>query len=222
MPTDPNAFRWVNWRVRGDEPKLARTLDYIDAALPPEWSMESGGDSSHPYGIARQYRFRPEGSAFPWTVPISWWAGRELHAGAVSLDVPRGATPDVRPQIGFSGLVRFLDEAIVPAATKAGATVYDPTPAELFFDELPIDTHEELRAFDAKARKTLPLEWDESEAWHEFVIAACRSSATFGRAPLTEWFESRGWARPAAEELTGQFFDQLQLLDRYRETLVIA
>lgn len=221
MSTDVNAFRWVNWRVRGDEPTLAQTLDIIDASLPAGWCREPVGDTAPPR-VARQYRFHPEGSSVPWSVPIYRWTGLELQSGTVHAGVQPHTSPGVRPQALVSGLVRFLDEVIVPAATQAGATVYDPTPVELFFDELPLELRYQLDAFGAKVRKSLPLDWKEAEAWDELVVAAYRSSEIFDDERLAEWFESRGWSGADAKELVGRFFDGCRLLGHYRDTLVIV
>ena len=219
MPTDLNAFRWTNWRVRGDEAALARTLDNMDAALPAGWSQQAlVGELRY---AVRLYKFRPEGAGFPWSVPIERWASGELQAGPV-LAVPPPTWTGLRPQSLNPQLIRFLDEVIVPAATKAGATVYDPTPAERFLDELPIDLRYQFAAFDTQVRKALPFDWKESEAWDELVVAAYRSSAPMDDERLVDWFRSRGWPEADAAELTERLSDGRRLLGHYRDTLVIV
>ncbi len=118
---------------------------------------------------------------------------------------------------------RFLCEGVFPAARKVGAEVRCPTPEQHFFDGLPWEVKDGLGEFDVVSRKALPLNREESEAWQAFVVAAYRSTASFDRDLMRDWFvKVGGWSGPSAEELTGHFFDECRLLARYRDTLVIA
>jgi hypothetical protein len=224
MSNNPDAFRWANWRVRGDESTLAKTLENIDASPPPAWGTRvQVGNALVPRLETRRYRFFPEGPlSSPWYFQIEYWVGQELRAGGIVGNHGPVDWVDARSNAAMSELIRFLDTVIIPAATKAGATVYDPTQVELFLDELPFDLRHQFTKFDTKVRKVLPFEWKEAEAWDELVVAAYRSSATFDAERLVGWFGSRGWSEADAKELAERLFDGCRLLSHYRDTLVIV
>jgi hypothetical protein len=147
-------------------------------------------------------------------------SGDELRGGWLEYDRPGGSHQNLPEAV--ETINQFLETGILPAARKLGVTVKDPTFAEEFFEKLPWEVQQSLSAFNSIGRKTIPLNRAESAAWQAFVIAAYRGPDNVGYEPLTEWLVAQGWPTQAATELTARFFDQFQLLSRYRETLVVA
>ncbi len=226
MAEQNEAARWEHWRVEGSPPVLTTVLGNLDATLPSGWSRTSvGGEtevSASSRGTVRHYQLAMDEQRGTWSVPIEHRYGSELRAGYVTRQLPPGTTPGARFFFPLSDLTNFLDNCVRPAAAQAGATLRIPTVAERFFAELPWEVREALTAFEGGARKRLPLTRAESEAWQAFVIAAKKSSGAADYGWLGEWLSERGWSENEADNLAKQFFDQLELLSRYHDTLVIA
>src|SRR5262249_42271542 len=122
----------------------------------------------------------------------------------------------------WEGVVRFLDDALAPAARKAGLSVLAPTFEEVFESQLPFEVRERLREFSRGARKALPLTREETGLWHEFVILAYRLNALLDPDPFAGWLVADGWPRDAGAELASRFHEHALLLARYEEEVSVA
>lgn len=109
---------------------------------------------------------------------------------------------------------------IVPAAQAAGARFQLPSSEEVFFTELPIWVRDHLRAFSNTARKSLPLNREESEKWREFVVDAFRSKTLIDAKSLASWLSANGWQPQAAKALSLRFFDDSLLLSRFSDEVL--
>lgn len=117
----------------------------------------------------------------------------------------------------WPGIMRFLDEGIVPAASAAGATAWVPTPSELFLRDLPTSIRDRLQEFSDSSRKTLPLRRDEVESWRSFVLAAHGASTVIDSAAFVAWLVGESWSEKDATGLDARFLEDCQLLSRQAE-----
>ncbi len=230
-PVD-SATRWHRWSVKGDGGVLSRVIDGLDARLPPGWQpiRDEALEALRP--LVRR-------------VPRGTTLARTAHHAGASLSVERVREADLRGgwvSIGsgpaypvqaavtpasipgaWDQVMRFLDEGIVPAAKAVpGATVYVPSPQQLFLDDLPVDVAERLQKFSRDARKALPLDRAASDLWQEFVVAAYRAKAVVDPRQFVDWLSFQSWRREDAAELSQRFFDQCLLLSRYADEVSAA
>jgi hypothetical protein len=119
-------------------------------------------------------------------------------------------------------VMRFLDDGILVAARTVEADVRIPTPAEVFLSELPSDVRDRLQEFSKAGCKSLPLSRQQTDLWHEFVIAAYRATAVIDAPQFTDWLITEGWSRESAAELDVRFLDQCKLLSRYADEVSAA
>ena len=221
-----SANRWRQWSAKGAGDVLTGVLDLLNASLPHEWKRLRG-EELRPY----QSQARP-GSAWYSLATTPSYAGVTLSVERLRDTELRGGgvwfagapypmpTPNIPP--AWDQIMRFLDEGIVPAAQAAGASIWAPTPEELFLAELPSDIADRLRRFTQSARKLLPLDRDELERWRSFVIAAFRTETVIDSRPFVDWLVCQGWERDAAMVLNLRFFDDCLLLTRYAEEVSAA
>ena len=71
-------------------------------------------------------------------------------------------------------------------------------------------------------RKSLPLDREEAESWHAFVIAAFRTRAVIDAEAFINWLAAAGWSKESAAELNSQFLDHCHLLSRYADEVSAA
>lgn len=226
MAEQDTSFRWHHWSVTAPKEDLLALVAALDAALPTGWRKLTGDETPTPTPLAPDvftgYQFAPQPGLSGVTLTIDLWRDSELRGGRMFGTFPSSAAE--RAKTTFAGAVvdHFLDDGLLPAAAKVGVEVRKGTTADIFFDNLSWEARDSLRKFDTKARKVLPLDWSESEAWQALVIAAQRGPDNVEYGLLADWLVSRGWPKPMADELSERFFDQLQLLSRYRDSLVIV
>ncbi len=230
MADHDTSFRWTYWSVKETKEKLLELIAVLDAAVFPigwrtvaqdELSSETIPMIPSPDDIAF-YRLSAKPGWSSVTLAIELKRESELHGGQMLATFPK--SPTERSETRFPGMDvdRFLDEGLLPAAAKVGVTVRKGTVADIFFDELPWEVQHSLSAFDNGSRKQHPLNRAESAAWQAFVIAAYRGPDNASYELLVEWLVAHRWSTQHAMELRDRFFDQFQLLSRYRETLVVA
>lgn len=220
--------RWYEWNIPGTKDQLHQLIDVLDSGLPAGWRKVSGNEPILPEPIlpsrdqVASYSLDRTQERGGVTLSVDLCYGRELRGGRITgsspLTMPMGTWKD------FASVEadRFLDDGIAPAAAKVGVVIRRATLPDIFLGGLSLDARDSLLAFDKKVGRKLPLEWNESEAWQDFVIAAKRSSKAADFGLLEEWLVTRGWPADSAAELSERFFDQLELLSRYHDTLVIA
>src|SRR5262249_29384602 len=139
------------------------------------------------------------------TLSLERLSDGELRGGRVWFAGSHSPTPPANIPAAWDQIMRFLDEAIVPAAQAAGASIWAPSPEELFLADLPLDVAERLQTFSQSARKQFPLDRDESELWRSFVIEAFRAKAVIDPRRFVVWLVREGWEREAATELNLRF-----------------
>jgi hypothetical protein len=219
------ASRWSQWTARGNDEVLARLIDRLDANLPGGWKRLQG-ESLDPFRSG----VRP-GSAWYSIDSTPEHIGVTLSVERARPGMMRGgrawfAGPPYPPTAtipaAWGQVMRFLDEGVVVAARAVDVHISAPRTDELFLAELPPDIAELLRRFSRSARKILPLDPDDAQLWHSFVIGAFRARAVVDSRPLVEWFVYEGWERDAALELNLRFFEQCRLLSRYAEEVASA
>jgi hypothetical protein len=218
--------RWHRWAVTGTGRAISDLLDVLDANLPTDWKRLTESERL-PFELPI-----PRGSA--WyaldttpthsgvTLSLKRLRESELRGGGVWFAGPRDPTATSGTPSAWEQVMRFLDEGVVPAAQAVGADYRMPSPHEIFLSELPSDVRDRLRTFAQAARKSLPLNRQESDLWHGWVIAAYRTQAVVDDRQLTDWLIADGWSSEAAAELNLRFFDQCLLLSRYADEVSAA
>ena len=228
MAEKERLVRWYEWNIPSSKDQLHQIIDALDTGLPGGWRKVSGNEPIFPepkllsQDQVASYSLDPTQERGGVKLSLDFCYGRELRGGRITgtspLSMPMGTWLD------FASVEadRFLDDGIAPAGAKVGAVIRRATLPDIFLSKLSLDARDSLLAFDKKAGRKLPLEWNESEAWQDFVIAAKRYSKAADYGLLEEWLVTRGWPAESAAELSERFFDQLELLSRYHDTLVIA
>ncbi len=217
-----SAWRWKRWTATGPESAISEMFRILDTNPPSGWRRLEGDE------LLRHGRMVSPGSRWYTLEATPPDAGIVLSIERLRDSELRGGwTFFVKPaSVAGPGVMatwddvgRFLDEGVFPAAKAAGASIRVPTPEDVFFSELPFEVGERLRTFSDTARKTLPLNREETELWRNFVIAAFRMDASLDTQPFINWLSAAGWPREAAAELDSQLLDQWHLLARYVEEL---
>ena len=221
--------QWQRWVVSGTADQLDRLLATMDANLPPGMRRlrdDEIGPNHHALerNPGRWYSIDPTTINPGAAMALSRRGGSDLRGGSIWFRRPtpdRWPAPEQAAEI-WDRVNEFLDTVILPAAKGVGAGVTLPTAEEVFLSELPPDVQHRLAVFSHPATKSLPMKRAESEAWHEFVVAAFRYRAVIDPDAFARWLTADGWPGSLADELVTQFYDQCRLLTKYREEVVIA
>lgn len=216
------ATRWQAWVATGTGVQIEQMLARLDTQLPAGWRPLTGEEAvSFREGhrtASRWYRLDPTHDRAGVTLSLDRYRDTELRGGRFWIAAPLGRPAGV-PAV-WEGVQKLVESAIAPAARSVGAMIRLPTAADMFFDELPIEIRDRLRAFSEPARKSLPLDAAESDRWREFMVAAYRTRAVIDTKPFVGWLVSQGWPQGAAAELALRFHDQSLLLSRYAEEVL--
>ncbi len=211
--------RWQRWAVSGTGAQIDQVLASLDEKTPLGWRRLIGEESTPFQSLVSPgsglYAIAPTPDHAGATLSLDRLKDSELRGGRIWFERPTDSTPTANVPAVWDQVNRLLDEAIVPAAKQAGATVRLPTSEDVFFAELPSEARERLQSFSTKARKSLPLNREEAEAWREFVVAAFRTSTVVDAELLVKWLVAKSWPREQAEELNSRFLDQCLLLAQY-------
>lgn len=154
------------------------------------------------------------------TLSLEPFKESELRGGRVWFSGPPYPGSNANIPAAWDQIIRLLDDGIIPAARAAGATLRLPSSEDIFFAELPSGVRDHLREFSEAARRSLPLNREESERWREFVIAAFRSKTVIDAKSFVQWLVANGWPRESAEELNLRFFDQCLLLSQFADEVL--
>ena len=216
--------KWHRWTVGGAPNQIDQLLASLDARLPPGWKRLAGQE------LAEFNSLVNKGSA--------WYATETTtDKGGVAVSLERVKDSGLRggrvvfpgaPYLGstanlsasWNEIIRLLEQGIIPAARAASANVRLPSSEEVFFTELSIGVRDHLKAFADAARKSLPLNREEAERWHDFVVAAFRSKTVIDGDSLARWLVASGWQQEAAKELSLRFFDDSLLLSRFTDEVL--
>ncbi len=219
--------RWSRWRISGPEGEVEKFLSRLDSNLPAGWRRldEEGWE-----GLSSLAR------------PGSGWYcvdATSSHAGVV-LGIDRIRPTELRggrawfaekpwptelrsgPAIAWDQVAVFLDHALALAAGATGLRVEAPSPVEAFFSDLPWDVRDRLASFAKIASRSLPLDRESAEAWHEFVVLTFRSRTVIDDRLFAGWLQANGWSPEDAAELNLRFLDHCLLLSKYADEVPAA
>jgi hypothetical protein len=202
--------RWRDWRVKGTAGVIADFFSRLNAHLPGGWRGSNHTERHMETNGETHYTFETPSPAEEVTLSVDRWGESGLRPGFV-----KGRR--VKAGSYWNEVMRFLDEGIVPAAQAVGAEIRVPSPGDFFLSDLPSDARDQLRTFSKTARKSLPLNNEETEQWRGFVIAFFRAKAVIDPALFADWLVNDGWSIEAAADLTNQFFDLCRFLSRFQE-----
>lgn len=226
MDPAESASRWHRWAVSGPESAISNVFSVLDANLPAGWNRLSGKDLLPYKSLVRQgsgwYALDPTPSYVGVTLSIERLGECQLRGGWVWFAGPPDPIASPSVPAAWDQVTRFLDNGVVPAARKAGASIRIPSPEDAFLSDLPADVRDRLRRFSEAARKSLPLNREEAELWRGFVVTAFRANAVVDAQPFTVWLAASGWSRESAAELNLQFIDHCLLLSRYADEVSAA
>jgi hypothetical protein len=214
-----NAWRWMRWTATGPESAISEVFRILHANLPSGWRHPTGEELLRYRGWGEPgsgcYVLEATPPEDGIVLSIERPVPTLMTGGRVWLPGPPSPTATNGVPAAWNDVGRFFEEGVVPAVKAAGATLRAPTSEEVFFSELPFEAGERLRTFSDTARKTLPLNREETELWRDFVIAAFRANAGIDTQPFINWLSAAGWPRGAAAELNSQLLDQWHFLARY-------
>jgi hypothetical protein len=218
--------RWSRWTASGSDSTLSTLFSVLDSSLPKGWKRLTGDDLLPYLSMVKQgsgwYAIESNPSSVGVTLSIERPIASELRGGRVWFAKPPHTTGTPSVSAAWDQVARFLDEGVVPAARAVGARIRVPTPEEAFLTNLALDVRDRLRTFSDAARKSLPLNREESELWRDFVIAAFRAKAIIDAQPFIDWLCAAGWPTEIAAELNLRFFDHCLLLSRYADEVSAA
>ncbi|HEX7379861.1 MAG TPA: hypothetical protein VF278_22235 [Pirellulales bacterium] len=216
--------RWRRWIVDGTSEQIDFVLASLAAAPPTGWKWQSRAEPTQSTLITkeRSERYDLDGTATRQAVSIGIdrVAESKLRGGSIWFEGAPLTQPAPKVAVSWNDIMRFLDEGIIPAARAAAAKVHLPSAEDVFFAELPFDVGNRLKLFTAEARKSLPLNSEEAERWHEFVVSAFRSKLFIDADSFVRWLTANGWQAEAAKELNLRFFDDSLLLSRFADEVL--
>jgi hypothetical protein len=189
MESDFGAKGWK--REPAEEQKMLRS-----SASSKQWRCFLGGQSGTPIvmlGLTRATERRLRGGSY------------QLRDGP-----PNMQTTDV------GRMVRdVIDHILTPSARRFGLTISIPRLGQA--SRVPPNTLIAMGMFSDLASGEWPIDAEHESLWRQFVIQACREDAAFDVDELTNWFESNGWNRTAADALVSRFISEAGLISDYAD-----
>ncbi|HET6880571.1 MAG TPA: hypothetical protein VFI31_10475 [Pirellulales bacterium] len=223
MDPEEASSRWHRWAVCGKTSQIDQVLSYLGANLPQAWKRLDGNDLAPFESLVKKgstwYAFTgnsPVGAV----VSLERIKDAELRGGRVLFPAPPSPGPTANVSALWDEIIRLLNHGIIPAARAAGAALRLPSSADVFFAELPIAVRDRLQAFVDAARKTLPLNREEAERWHEFVVTAFRSRTVIDGNMFVHWLTENGWQQALAKELNQRLYYESLLLSRFTDEVL--